>query len=302
MRRLVVLLGAGLAAAALQAAPERPKAFPKVPLLPDSAPRLSAVMVDVQTNQIAYVMFDGNVKTGYERLYFWIPGESKYDPPASYRVQEQNKFQPIKFSERTRDGEVSIAWTFGWGRRGGKYTHFNYLTGQTVTGESEVYPVFTFLCDYVSEPRSGSTKPSESKVDLGIYGEMNAAAWTNLPAPYQPWNQLNYYMAMKPFPEKEQGRVHFIGRLNYGNWQTQVRAVPSGTRIGLVVSEYMGKPVYSNSLTSAEAFTTGIEAILPYGWYDLAWDMDVPGLKIRPRLDVHVRLNPYPVTPYLINP
>jgi hypothetical protein len=58
----------------------------------------------------------------------------------------------------------------------------------------------------------------------------------------------------------------------------------------------MGVPIYSNDVTWSEAIVKGIDVKLEYGWYDLSWNMDCPGLLVRPRLDQAVRATPYPIT------
>ena len=275
---------------------ERPKAFPKVDLLPGSIPYYAPVLLDTETNAVGYVLFDGNVSNGYERIYFWSPDDPSFRTPKMFRWNpEARRFGPAKFTPRHGKDDIKLDWWFGWGRRGGAYEHFDYITGTTRKGVGAVFPVFVFYCDYARQPRSGAR--GESLVDITISGELNASVWTNMPVAIQPWHTLNYYMGVKLVREKEAAPLaHFDGRLNYGHSRIEVRSLPRETVCSLVVAPYMGVPIYSNDVTWSEAIVKGIDVKLEYGWYDLSWNMDCPGLLVRPRLDQSVRATPYPIT------
>ena len=276
---------------------ERPAAFPKVPLVSGSIPYYAPVMVDVETNQIGYVLFDGNVSNGYDRLYFWIPDDSTYRTPKAFRMNSESKrFGPIDFKPRHDKDEIRIGWSFSWARHGGAYQHFDYLTGQTRKGTSAIYPVFYFHCDYQRQPRGGA-RPSPSLVDITIPGYMGASVWTNMPRALEPWHTLNYYMTTRLVREKDHTLVRFMGVLNYAhNHAVTVRALPRETVCTLVVSPYLERPVYSNDLTWAEAIGTGVDVKLEYRWYDLDWNISCPGLRAYPRRDIAVRASPFPIT------
>jgi hypothetical protein len=276
---------------------ERPKSFPKVDLLPGSMPYYAPVMLDTETNTTGYVLFDGNVSNGYERVYFWSPDDPAYRTPKMFRFNaETRRFGPVRFTPKHGKDDIKLDWWFSWGRHGGAYEHFDYLTGQTRKGVSAVYPRFTFFCDYARQPRSGAR--GESLVDITMSGEINASVWTNMPAALQPWHTLNFYMGVKLLREKDGTQAHFDGRLNYGNSRCEVRSLPRDTVCTLVVAPYMGQPVLSNDLTWSEALVKGVNTKLDYGWYDLSWNMTCPGLRVRPRLDPAVRASPYPISRY----
>ncbi len=292
---LFTLLVAGFCWAAPPEAPVRPDAFPRVELSPGSIPYYAPVYVDVDSNEVAYVLFDGNVSNGYNRLYFWIPNNPEYRTPRTLRWNDEAKrFGPVVFQPRHPQDEIRIGWSFGWGRTGGAFEHYDYLTGQVRKGTRPIHPVFRFQCDYYRRPRSG-TRPADSLVDITMRGQLYASLWTNMPAPLQPWNSLNYYKTMRIVREKGEVSVLFQGRLNYGDSPCEVRALPRETVCTLVVSPYMRPPIYSNDVSWAEAFQPGIRVPLDFGWYDLYWNIASPGLNVRPRLDVAVRRSPFPV-------
>jgi hypothetical protein len=299
MKRMIALalgmLALGRVCVAADAGPVRPKAFPRVDLQPGSIPYYAPVMLDTDTNAFGYVLFDGNVSNGYDRIYFWSPDDPSYRTPKMFRYNAETKrFGPVKFSPRHSKDDIKLDWWFGWGRRGGAYEHFDYFSGKTVKGVGAVYPVFVFYCDYLRQPRGGAR--GESLVDITIIGEVNASVWTNMPVALQPWHTLNYYMSVKLVREKDNTLAHFAGHLNYGNSRCEVRSLPRDTVCTLVVAPYMGKSVYTNDLAWDEALIKGVDVKLEYGWYDLTWNVTCPGLRVYPRLDPAVRSSPFPIT------
>jgi len=208
-QRLLCFLLAGVCWSAKGQTPTRPDAFPRVEMVPGSVPYYAPVYVDVDSNEIAYVMFDGNVSNGYNRLYFWIPNHADYRTPKALRWNaETQRFGPVVFQPRHPRDEIRIAWSFGWGRAGGAFEHYDYLTGQVRKGTRAIHPVFRFQCDYFRRPRSG-TRPADSQVDITMRGQLNASLWTNMPAPLQPWNSLNYYKTIQIVREKGEVSVLF---------------------------------------------------------------------------------------------
>ncbi len=289
-----LILPAILAFGADKATTERPQSFPKVATASGCVPYFAAIMLDVQTNQIGYVMFDGNVDDGYNRLWFWVPDDMNYRTPKMYRVNAESKtFGPIKFRPKHDQDDIDIVWSFRWYKQG-PYEHFDYVTGQTIKMAAN-YPRFWFSVDYACKPRSAGAR-TDARVDITIPGEISASVWTNMPAPLQPWHTLNYYMTVKLLREKDNTLGHFDGRLCYGDQLCVVRTMPRETTCTLVVAPYMGTPVYSNSLTWSEALVTGVDLKLDYGWYDMYWNIVCHGLNVYPRLDAHVRINPFPIS------
>jgi hypothetical protein len=283
----VWVMGAG------KTVPERPKSFPKVDMASGSVPFFAAIMLDVQTNQIGYIMFDGNMTDGYDRLFFWVPDDMNYRTPKSYKLNAETKrFGPIKFRPKHDQDDIDIEWSFTWAKQG-PYDHFDYASGKTIK-QGATYPRFWFSCDYANKPRSAGAR-TDARVDITIPGEISASVWTNMPAALQPWHTLNYYMSVKLLREKDNTLGHFEGLLNYGDHRVVVRTMPKETICTLVVAPYMGKPVYSNDLSWSEALVTGVNLKLDYGWYDMNWNIVCHGLNVYPRLDHHVRANPFPI-------
>ena len=48
-----------------------------------------------------------------------------------------------------------------------------------------------------------------------------------------------------------------------------IKKAPQELSVGLLVTPYMGEPVYSNTLSMAEFMKTGFDLDVPYGWYSL---------------------------------
>ena len=61
--------------------PGLPAQFPEVALAPGSEPHYGVMLADPFTNQYAFVLFDGSRKSGYGRMYVWVPGDPKYGKP-----------------------------------------------------------------------------------------------------------------------------------------------------------------------------------------------------------------------------
>ena len=300
---LALLGGGSFAAAPEKDKGDRPDKFPTVSLLPDSEPKYAALAANSSATKVAYVLFDGNIKTGYKRIHVWVPGDPKYMKPATLQVQQEGgKFAPIKFEEKTMAEQSTIVWTLSWVKGGGDQTYTDYMTGQSKKVRVPDYNLFSFNCDYVHKPRvSGARSSGGTTIDLGIPGSIDTAdAWDKMTATLIPWQRLYHYMVVKTTTDKKDtGRVHLTGKIShltthYGWADVTVRAMPDEAVMTLCVSPYMGAPTYSNTLDSAKAFLQGVDIDLPYGWYDIAWDIDCEGLKSTQRSD-HIYLQPYPV-------
>ena len=280
-----------------------PDRFPEVPLTADCQPRYAVIAVDPQTNQVGYLLFDGNVNAGYGRMYVWVPGDAHYGKPVAVAAAgEAGKLAPFLISGTNRQGHVSMTWAFTWAKRqaGGKQQWFDYLTGKTITKETDAvtYTAFGFNLDYQAGGRGASAGSSgAASLDVGIVGEIPTSdAWTNLPPSIAPWTQLNFFMTMTPQYEKDKAKLQFKGRLNYWHWGCTVRSLPVDSKLVLAVAPYMEPAVYSNELSVAEAFgQAGVAVEVSPGWYDMYWDMSCEGLGVVARRDYDVSPAPYPV-------
>ena len=278
-------------------------AFPSVPLAAGSEPRCAALRIDPFANRNAYVLFDGNVKDGYGRMYIWSPDEPRYATPQAVAVAEQNRFPALTFQSAVEREAAVVSWQIVWqkakGGEGGNY--FDYVTGKTVERERREfdYVNFYFQTDYARGPKEEAVNAKPAwPLDVTMRGDLGTpGSPTNLPPSLAPWEHLNYYMAVKPYyGEKSKAGLAFVGKLNYGGQECVVRSLPKDTEVRLVVAPYLEAPIRSNALTRAEALgAEGTKVDLPYGWYDLGWEFNCPGLAVQPRLDVVLR-------PYALNP
>ena len=93
--------------------PAKPDKFHDVPLAPGSKPHYACIAMDARSNDVAYLLFDGNPKDGYQRLYIWTPRNTqKYPKPAPLTLteKEQNRYSPFSFSATDGGETVSMNW------------------------------------------------------------------------------------------------------------------------------------------------------------------------------------------------
>lgn len=275
------------------AAEEVPEEFPEVALSAGSKPRYTALALDEEIDQVAYVLFDGNVTDGYRKIYVWIPGDPKYKNPVAIRTTaEGNNFPPFERTQSVKDKDkdkASISWRLAWRTRrsGGKRTRVDYATGKTTTTTSKVvtYAVFPFTVDYAYGRHTGLARgSSKAPLDISIHGELRVSdTWEELPKALAPWKKVYFNMTRTAQYEKEKGRLLFKGRLLHSHHRPcTVRSLPEDTEIILSINPYLEAPVYSNMLSVAEAFADGVGVELPYGWYRYRWSFKCNGLKVSP--------------------
>jgi hypothetical protein len=190
-----MVIGWTTAAMALTA----PTNYPTVPLAAGSDPRFASVSIDAWSNHIAYLLFDGNLKDGYNRMYVWSPTYPRFTRPVALTTTEGTKYSPVIINQTNSDEAVTIHWQFNWGRRS-SHDYFDYLTGKLITvPKSEVvtYPVFAFAVQYSRGPRAlpGRT-PTPPPLDVQVpAAELYVApTMTNMYPTVIPWYQLNFYM------------------------------------------------------------------------------------------------------------
>lgn len=281
----------------------KPEGFPDVDLLGGSIPRYTAVVVDAWTKDVGYLMFDGNVEEGYPRVYIWVPGDMDYRRPVMKRVVGENEFSPFEFFSTGDGKQAVIEWQAKWGiRTHGSYDRLDYKTGKMVHVERETTrtPAFFYRCNYMRAKGTVRTHTTKDfTLNIGIDGEFRTSeSWEDLPEAIAPWEQLRFYMIRQQTPEEKRGKVLFRGRLQFwsiNQWRDIViRAFPEDAGATLSIRPYMEPPVYSNSFGVKEAFDTGVEVELPYGWYEYNWDFKCDGVNVTPRKDFHVVLTPQP--------
>ncbi len=281
-------LVASTAWAAKPAGVSRGIVFPTVPLAEGSAPHYAALSINPFTNTTPlYVMFDGNVKAGYNRAYLWSPDDAQYGTPVSVACGEERRFPPIARAAKSPDGSdaAAVSWSLRWGQQSsGSHTYHDYVTGKdvTVNRATSSWPVFVFQCSLGIGDAASATRQS-FPLDITIPGQLGVSGTpTNLPGGTAPWNHLVYAMTVKHTPgdRKQSGFMQLSGWLRYGNSPCTIRALPAETRVDLMVSPYMEGVVYSNAMVGMQAFSTGAKVDVPAGWYQCWWRMTCPGLRV----------------------
>jgi hypothetical protein len=306
---------------AVAAPVQRPDRFPEVSLQPKAVPLYLALAADPWTNRVAYILFDGNFKVGYKRYYVWIPGDVKYGTPFVIQGQAAAPgktpsapgekvtsvtFAPLKLTAEQGAAESSMAWTLTWMNRGGEHSWYNYANGKMDTYKVPDYSRVDFSLVYGYGPRGYSTLSAVVPLDMTINGSAPASeSWTNMvtylpwnqfsytwvvPEMWPPWNSMHFYMTTKQINEKTKCRVRFDPKLGLDSCQhwmepITVRTIPRDWSVLLVVSPYMGQPIYSNTVPASQCFKDGIEVDMPYGWYDLYWSMSCQGFAAPSLLD-----------------
>lgn len=296
MRRfLYIVTGAAVFATVAAAAetPERPEKFPDVPLGAKSVPRYASVALDTEGTEVAYVLFDGNVEDGYDKMFVWVPDDDRYGKPKSIKSDDEKIYPPFGIKSSTSRAltkeEVTIAWSMRWYIHSGRHRVRNYRTGEMEERDVGNYPVFHFNVDFERKPpRMGIAAQEDSvNIDLGIRGYLKTSmTWTNCPNPVLPWKELDFYVTPEPAYERGKSFLRFKGRLSYYYWwPCRIGQISDQTEITLTVSPYLEDPVYSDKVNAADLFGEGVLVELPYGWYDCSWDIKDVGLKVVPRDD-----------------
>ena len=282
--RLALCIGMlGTAFSMVGAENEKPKEYPDMPLAEGAKPRYAALAVDAWNSKVAYILFDGNVKDGYRKMYVWIPGDPKYGSPLAMTSTDSNNFGPFTILSSHDRQNSSVSWKLTSDKRtwtsGGTRTSVDYVTGKEVTSstpvETHADSVFTFQVDYAL----GSSTSTAKKFPLDISisdGLSTSESWEKVPPPLTPWETRSFSMSATPVPgdgDKE-GQLHFKGQFN-----CTVRSLPEDAEVTLVVRPYMEPPIYSNTVSAAEAFGNGVSVSVPYGWYNFFWIFQCNGLK-----------------------
>lgn len=263
--------------------------FPAVPLSEGSSPHYAGLALNPFTNSTTlFVLFDGNVKSGYNRAYLWCPDDAQYGTPVAIACGEDRRFPPVSRSTKSPGGSDAaiVSWSLRWAPQssGGTHTYFDYVSGKQVTVQraNSTWPVFVFQCA-LGMGDAASVARQSFPLDITIPGELRVTrAATNLPAGTAPWNQLVYGMTAKHTPgdRKQNGAIQLNGWLRHQNGACTVRALPAETKVDLMVSPYMEPAIYSNVLAGMQAFAPGAKVSAPSGWYQFWWRMSCPGLRV----------------------
>lgn len=280
-----------LAAAAAHAAP--PARFPDVPLSPGSRPMYAFLGADSWTNRIAYVLFDGNLSNGYSRAYVWAPDFSRYEKPLLLKRVDERGFEPFSIVSTNGEGlGAAVTWSLAWsvethGRAAGSHQVFDYVTGQMKTvnvpaqaASSNV--VFGYRLNYRQGPPMAVGSSGPVPLELNTSGRLGVlAVWSNIPsAGVSPWRGVSFSMAPKLSHERAGPRLAFTCVVSGGGNPLQFVSMPESSEVTLMITPYMEKPVVSNTVSAAEAFSKGMAVDVPYGWYNNRFLFRCPGLGV----------------------
>jgi len=259
--------------------------YPEVPLQEGSAPVFMTIATEPFTLKPAYLLFDGNVKSGYSRVYVWCPGDAKYGNPVPLAAADK-KFPKLEFEKTHEQGKSLVSWTIGYDIRehgsGGSY--FDYVTGKTIEREASKVTVaqFTFSVDYkLADSKSLNTAGRNFPLDLTISGVVNGGgSRTNLPPALAPWNQLRIDLAVTASPsDKKGGSLTFVGKLFWGGSPCVVRSLPKTSEFYLKVAPFREEPIFADNVDPVLAFGAGHTVEAPFGWYDFSWKFKCDGIK-----------------------
>lgn len=310
-RRLNYALAIGLVAAGVARA-DRPAAFPTVDLIQGSQPVFAAIGINPwDTDQIAYLLFDGNVSQKYLRFYIWVPGSREFNPPVARRANREMEFPTVEFRADSpgaglRGGQTAVMrWDFRYRERSSG-SYFDYARGVMVERERTTRPFFEFTLGYGTGPRDGTTRAlARMPLSLIIPGEFSTISeWSELRTINRPWNDLDFYMHRQAQREGRRAVVRFVARMQHrshprNTWRdVTVVNLPSEAKINLVIRPYMQEPIFSEAIPFDIAFGDGQPVDLPFGWYEYEWGIDSPDIQVRARDDHRIHINPQPLGPF----
>ena len=258
-----------------------PPAFPQVLLSRNSQPRYTAINLDSLQNQVAYVLFDGDVTNTYKRVFVWSPGHEKYGakPVSSLLSDETGVYCSIKTKSQVGEEGSITTWTLKYRSETHGQQYKDYKTGEMVTKDKKLVPRFYFTVDLQRGPaRRADRQAGKYPLDIGISGRLSVSdSWEKLPAVAEPWKYVYCSMSRKPTYDKKRGFLRCKGHLRYhrSRWNTfpiTIRNLPEDSRVSVEIAPYLEDPVYSNELGVAEIFLGHTDVDLPYGWYSIGWE------------------------------
>ncbi len=258
-----------------------PEAFPEVDLLSDSVPRYTALTLDDWGGVTAYILFDGNLETGYPRLYVWIPEHANYGTPVLLRADGDGFYQPLQYRVEKDGGEYSdIAWNIRWRYQLSRGSEPDYLTGEMIERERVRYVRFWFNLDF----RRGQGNAPENQLHLIIPGYLHTTAeWGDVPdisAPRrEPWNHLRVTVDVDRQVEGDQIILAMRARLwhRHHSRRVSVERMPEQFfNVDLSVSPYLNDPVYEEQLTFQTLLIHGVKLPVEPRWYSFVWDYEFP--------------------------
>ncbi len=274
----VLLVAAGQRVPA--APPARPAAFPEVTLGKRSEPRYAAIELDSRVGgQVAYLLFDGTVSNGYDRVLVWSPGHEKYGKPVSLTGDSATgAFRPIVNESATERQKSLTTWNLRYRPENRGHNYMDYKSGQMVTNETRLTAIFYFSVDIQRGPARAADRGGRWPLDISIPGRLSVSgSWEKCPAPYAPWAHTYSTLSRTPVYERGRGFIRVRGGLRYwqdrwNNFPCVVRSVPEDTRVTIRLNQWLGKPAHHEAYRMEEIYDKDVEIAVPYGWYTLTWD------------------------------
>jgi hypothetical protein len=253
-----------------------PDHFPKVPLAQHSQPRYVAIDLDSIKSQVAYLLFDGDVTNGYDRVFVWSPGHEKFGKkPIAFRHEEETKAYTAITTESV-EGKIGAEtkWSIRYTPETHGSSYRDYKTGKMVQNASVLVPCFYFSLDLKRGPaRHSERKGGKYPLDITIGGRLYVAdEWEKMLPTEAPWTKVYCSLSREPNYDKRRGFLRCKAHLQYWHdrWNTYpctVRSLPDDTRVHIEVAPYLEKPIYEKDLKEDDIFMKPIDIDVPYGWY-----------------------------------
>lgn len=289
----VVAEKAGECAEQAAAVRARPDAFPSVTLAGESIPRFAIFRADPWGKNNIYLLFDGEVTNGYNRMYVWVPEHRQFDRPTAMTANADGWFPEMRFEE-THDGqrsEVTYRFRFtrqtqrhgGPARSASTRTEFDYLTGQTRTISVParpatpvrivMTPVFSMTCNFM---RDRSPLGGPNRLAVSLSGHIGSVAkFEDLKGASAPWQNVRFNAAIQrdQHTNPHEAILSIRGSVNYGgHGRCVIQALPTGFMdVTVDVNPYMKQPLFSRVLDGMDLIRDGGEANVPFGWYTASW-------------------------------
>lgn len=253
----------------------RPDKFPEVRLIAESSPRYAALSFDAWAETEVYLLFDGNLEQGYNRLYVWIPGDRQYGTPVALTAAADRTFAPLLRRVNGGEDEASeVVWNLRWGYGATGGTGVSYLTGETVTREIRRHANFGFNLNYIRERRSVRGQ----RLEITIPGSLpTVTAWQDLPRGLAPWNALRVNVQVNQQPVSDQITLRLTARLLHADRTCPVLSMPDPFfKINLSVAPYMQAALFETEQQFQDLLQTGASVTVDPRWYSIAWDYQLP--------------------------
>jgi hypothetical protein len=253
-----------------------PASFPKVNLSHGSEPRYMLIEMDSLKSQPAFLLFDGNLKDGYEHLFVWSPGDDKYGKkPISYRLEKETQ-DYTSFSSESQSNKVAAEtrWTIKYRPETHGSSYRDYKTGKMIEGKPTLLPCFYFEVELQRGPANRmERKGGKWPLDISIPGRLYVVDdWQKLPPAEAPWTKVYCSISRDVTYGRKGGVLHCQGHLHYwhdrwNNFACTIKSLPDDTRVQLEVAPYLEKPIYAEDLKTEEIFLKPHDVDVPYGWY-----------------------------------